>query len=117
MIKMPDKNCKICKGTGWNYGVQCKPSKAHPTGWKTERCECVSGTSELLNAEDAMGEKQSSTPPPMIDKSKPPSGSPGRVFRFGLFGEQETKESVRQREDYETYMRGWRDGFGARKNI
>ena len=32
--------CHICDDTGWNHGVQCKPNKAHPTGWKTEKCSC-----------------------------------------------------------------------------
>ena len=34
--------CPICHDTGINHGVQCKPSKAHPTGWKSEICQCVS---------------------------------------------------------------------------
>ena len=33
--------CHICDDTGWNHGVQCKPNKAHPTGWKTEKCDCT----------------------------------------------------------------------------
>jgi len=32
--------CKMCKGTGWNHNVQCKPSKAHPYGWKSAKCDC-----------------------------------------------------------------------------
>jgi hypothetical protein len=32
--------CSICHGSGINHGVQCNPSKKHPTGWKSERCEC-----------------------------------------------------------------------------
>lgn len=31
--------CSKCNDTGWNHGVQCKPSKNHPTGWKSERCK------------------------------------------------------------------------------
>ncbi len=35
--------CRKCKGTGWNHGVQCNPSKLHPCGWKTEKCDCEAG--------------------------------------------------------------------------
>jgi len=35
--------CPVCNGTGWNHGVQCKPSKTHPTGWKSAKCDCVKG--------------------------------------------------------------------------
>jgi len=43
---------------------------------------------------------------------KPPPGPPGRTFRFTIFGSKETKESIRARQDYEVYMRGYRDGAG-----
>ena len=33
--------CSICHGTGWNHGNQVTPSKAHPTGYKTIRCDCA----------------------------------------------------------------------------
>lgn len=42
----------------------------------------------------------------------PPPGPPGRTV--GMFGE--TKESVRRREDYQVYMKGWTDGFNSSKN-
>jgi hypothetical protein len=32
--------CNICNDTGINHGVQCAPSKVHPTGWKSEKCDC-----------------------------------------------------------------------------
>ena len=32
--------CELCKGTGWLHGVQCEPSKNHPTGWKSQKCDC-----------------------------------------------------------------------------
>lgn len=32
--------CRLCYDTGLNYGVQCERSKAHPTGWKTDKCDC-----------------------------------------------------------------------------
>ena len=38
-VEQEAKVCSACKGTGWNYGAQCEPSKAHPTGWKTIKCD------------------------------------------------------------------------------
>lgn len=43
----------------------------------------------------------------------PPPPPPSRTIRDGLFGQRETKESIRAREDYEVYMRGWSAGFAA----
>jgi len=44
---------------------------------------------------------------------KPPEPPPNRTFRCGLLGDKETKESIKLREDYEIYMRGYRDGLGS----
>jgi len=35
--------CVICNDTGWNHGAQCHPSKAHPKGWRTIKCDCAAG--------------------------------------------------------------------------
>ena len=63
-----------------------------------------------------MTKKQSNPPPP--DKKyrpKPPPPPPGRTCRTGFFGMRETKESIRAGEDYEVYMRGYRDGRNSIK--
>jgi len=39
-LKISDLVCKKCLNTGMNHGVQVTPSKAHPTGWKSEKCKC-----------------------------------------------------------------------------
>ena len=39
--------CPVCKGSGLNHGAQCKPSKKHPTGWKTVECDCVKAKAAL----------------------------------------------------------------------
>lgn len=58
---------------------------------------------------------QSDSPPQGLRKPSPPPGPPNRSFAIGLFGEYETKDSIRQREDYEIYMKGWKDGINSIK--
>lgn len=51
---------------------------------------------------------------PICRPSAPPP-PPCRTVKAGWFGEYETKESIRAREDYQLYMQGWRDGFDSAK--
>lgn len=61
--------------------------------------------------------KQSNPEPPHKSKRpKPPPPPPNRIFRTGLLGTKETKDSICAREDYEAYMRGWSDGFNSAKD-
>lgn len=50
------------------------------------------------------------TPPPA-----PPKGPPCRTYGGigGIFGQYETKESIRAREDYETYIKAYMEGLAA----
>ncbi len=41
----------------------------------------------------------------------PPPPPPGREFKSGIFGTRETKESIRAREDWEIYMKGYNHGL------
>ena len=44
----------------------------------------------------------------------PPKGPPGRTYKdFGFFGNRETKESVRAREDYTIYIKAYMEGLAA----
>lgn len=52
----------------------------------------------------------------MKNRPTPPPGPPCRIIRDGFFGSKETKESIRAREDYEVYMRGWKAGFNSAFN-
>jgi len=45
----------------------------------------------------------------ILDSKKiPPPGPPGRTEVSGFFGGNETRQSIRQRQDYEVFMRGYR---------
>jgi hypothetical protein len=49
-------------------------------------------------------------------QSEPPKGPPNTIHRcLGMFGEYETKESIRAREDYEIYIKAYMEGFAAGK--
>lgn len=47
----------------------------------------------------------------------PPKGPPNSAFKcYGIFGSRETKESIRAREDYEIYIKAYREGLKAGGN-
>jgi hypothetical protein len=43
-----------------------------------------------------------------IDITKPPEGPPGTIIRESIFGDKETKESIRDKEDYKMYIQEFR---------
>ena len=49
---------------------------------------------------------------PQTELPRPPPPPPGRQMRSGWFGEYETKESIKARENYEAFMRGYRYAYG-----
>jgi hypothetical protein len=62
-----------------------------------------------------MGKKGSNPPPPKgVVKPPPPPSPPLRIYRGigGIFGQSETKESIRRGEDYEMFMKGYSYAMG-----
>lgn len=51
--------------------------------------------------------KKGSNPHPSGVRPNPPPGPPGRTFEYNWFSSGETKDSIRAREDYRMFMKGY----------